>query len=229
MCRLAVTEALRARYLESARDYFTWICEDAIRKYEKSLLEQGYRYRLPQQPDRPASTGPNLSAEETRELRSLYRRLALIYHPDRQSAEGAHDHFIAITQMYENGDLPGLRALAGGQQPDDSQGPTAHDPLPQIPKIKLLGQEYDLTDELVTDLQLSGWYRHFQGKEEVCGRQYHSREELVAHLDREIRYATSMLKLTRDPVASAALGSWIERCRIYLDNPELCLSLGRNV
>ncbi len=87
--------------------------EDAL---DQEFME--YQKRLDEQIDRmnhalERNKGERLSEEESRELKSLYRKIVKILHPDMnpEITEAQMKLFEHAVSAYENGDLPALRII----------------------------------------------------------------------------------------------------------------------
>lgn len=143
----------RDRFLEAAKAYLEEIAPEMLARYRDFLREERREYMLPRDQEEPGV-----------ELRELYLKLSLKYHPDR-NPEGTAT-FQAINEAYQQRDLEALRRIDDPTRTEFSLGCEG---------------SYTLTEENVWKILAGPAYQHYHGRRPDCVNVY-TRTELLERL-----------------------------------------------
>ncbi len=126
--------------------------EDARRTFrEKRAAAEEYERRA-REASREQREQPNLSIDEQKEMKDLYRRLAKAFHPDLSPSETERENsarlMAEINDAYARGDVAHLRLIADREQPFATE---ANELLSQ--RIERLTRQRAGLDETIARLQ----------------------------------------------------------------------------
>lgn len=126
--------------------------EDARRTLREKQAAAEEHERRAREASRKQREQPNLSTDEQKEMKDLYRRLAKAFHPDLAQSESEREIgarlMAEINEAYARGDIAHLRLITEREQPFAAD---AHEPLSQ--RLERLRRQRAVLDETIARLQ----------------------------------------------------------------------------